>query len=409
MARRRACRWRERPADVGRRAQDTGARPTVETRRPRAQPPWAIRPSCTNLVLPCDRHHMKALPTDSGDEGARDDLRRRCACRRRDRDRLPCLRKSAPVAERPKRRCSPPWRSSGSAPATPPPRWRPARTPPTASSSRTCPARTTPRCCSGTRRPRRGSGRSVLVLATHGRRPPPVVRDLARARRRARPARPHRRRPRHRGAHRVGLPVVLVARPRWAPVDSVRAERARAARDLGEHLVGHTGPPGRVPRVPAGVAGRRRAVAGPQGLGLHGIEPTLTPCLFDEASGARSRLGCSRAGAPRGPGLRQRRDRARRDPRGGGGRPAGRRRRRHHRLGRRHGRPPRPPRPSPPSANRCARSGHSPPRCWTSASQDTARTTARGARHRPGGPRRAAAHPGHHPTRGCPGSRRKPS
>ena len=136
-------------------------------------------------------------------------------------------------------------------------------------------------------------GRSVLVLATHGRPDPATaVRDLA---------------------GRVdglvvlgrtipddvveelsgfGLPVVVVARPEVDGVDSIRADGLDTARTLGEHLAGHglrriafLGSPDESPDV----AERWRGVR--EGLGKHGIEPTVTPCQFDEASGTRVAAG----------------------------------------------------------------------------------------------------------------------
>lgn len=130
-------------------------------------------------------------------------------------------------------------------------------------------------------------GRSVLVLATHGRPDPDAaVRELA---------------GRVDGlvllgrtvsdetiAGLAGLPVVVVARPVLAGVDSIRADGITSARALGEHLAGHDvrrvaflGSPEESPDV----AERWRGVR--EGLTAHGIEPTLTPCLFDEASGTR--------------------------------------------------------------------------------------------------------------------------
>ncbi|WP_082516204.1 LacI family DNA-binding transcriptional regulator [Cellulomonas sp. Leaf395] len=136
-------------------------------------------------------------------------------------------------------------------------------------------------------------GRSVLVLATHGRPDPDAaVRDLA--------GRVDgivllgRTVPDHvvEALSAFGLPVVVVARPEVAGVDSVRANSVDAARALGEHLAGHDlrkvaflGSPEESPDV----AERWRGVR--EGLGAHGIEPTVTPCLFDEESGARVAAG----------------------------------------------------------------------------------------------------------------------
>lgn len=132
-------------------------------------------------------------------------------------------------------------------------------------------------------------GRSVIVLATHGRPDPAgAVRDLA---------------------GRVdglvvlgrtvsdevvselsafGLPVVVVARPPVEGADTIRASGLDAARRLGEHLAGHG-----VRRVAFlgspdeshDVAERFRGVQ--EGLAGHGIELTVMPCRFDEDSGAR--------------------------------------------------------------------------------------------------------------------------
>jgi len=136
-------------------------------------------------------------------------------------------------------------------------------------------------------------GRSVLVLATHGRPDPAAaVRELA--------GRVDglvvlgRTVPDHVVVELTafGLPVVVVARPEVEGVDSIRADGLDAARALGEHLAGHglrriafLGSPEDSPDV----AERWRGVR--EGLGTHGIEPTLTPCQFDEASGARVAAG----------------------------------------------------------------------------------------------------------------------
>ncbi|WP_421743273.1 LacI family DNA-binding transcriptional regulator [Cellulomonas sp.] len=136
-------------------------------------------------------------------------------------------------------------------------------------------------------------GRSVLVLATHGRDDPASsVRDLA--------LRVDglvllgRTVPDHviEELTAFGLPVVVVARPEVGAADSIRADGLSAARALGEHLAGHgvrrvafLGAPEESPDV----AERWRGVR--EGLGKHGIEPTVTPCLFDEASGTRVAAG----------------------------------------------------------------------------------------------------------------------
>ena len=134
-------------------------------------------------------------------------------------------------------------------------------------------------------------GRSVLVLATHGRPDADAaVRDLA---------------GRVDGLVLLGrtvtdetiaglgdLPVVVVARPVLAGVDSIRTDNLTAARALGEHLAGHglrrvvlLGSPDESPDV----AERWRGVR--DGLVAHGVEPTVTPCLFDEESGTRVAAG----------------------------------------------------------------------------------------------------------------------
>lgn len=133
-------------------------------------------------------------------------------------------------------------------------------------------------------------GRSVLVLATHGR-PDPVaaVRDLA-----------------GRvdglvllgrtvddtavqGLTAFGLPVVVVARPDVEGVDSVRASSGAAARALGHHLAGHgarrvlfLGAPDRSPDVAERWHGVRDALA------EHGVEVPVTSCPMDEESGTRA-------------------------------------------------------------------------------------------------------------------------
>lgn len=130
-------------------------------------------------------------------------------------------------------------------------------------------------------------GRSVLVLATHGRPDPAsAVRDLA--------GRVDgmvllgRTVPDEVIAGLAGLPVVVLARPELGDVDSVRTDGLTSARALGEHLAGHglrrvalLGSPEESPDVAERFLGIR------EGLGAHGIEPTQTPCLFDEASGTR--------------------------------------------------------------------------------------------------------------------------
>ena len=136
-------------------------------------------------------------------------------------------------------------------------------------------------------------GRSVLVLATHGRPDPEgTVRDLAR---------------RVDGLvvlgrtvddeivaelAATGLPVVLVARRPVDDVDTIRTDGGSTARALGEHLAGHgvrrvafLGSPDLSPDVHDRWSGIRA------GLSAHGIEPSVEPCLFDEGSGTRVAAG----------------------------------------------------------------------------------------------------------------------
>ena len=185
--------------------------------------------------------------------------------------------------------CSPPSRSSASAPATRAPRSPRARTPPTGSSSPTCPARTTPRCCSGTRRRRPGSdAASSCWPPTAGPTPTPRCATWPDASTGS-SARPHRPRPGHRRAHRVRParrrrgPARGRRRrlhPRRRPRRRPRARRAprRARPAPRSRFLGS-------PEESPDVAERWRGVR--EGLGAHGIEPTVTPCLFDEASGTR--------------------------------------------------------------------------------------------------------------------------
>ena len=132
-------------------------------------------------------------------------------------------------------------------------------------------------------------GRSVLVLATHGRPDPAAaVRDLAgrvdglvllgrtvarRGRRRAL-RRPARRRRGPAGARRRRLDPHR--RPHRRPARSASTSPGTALRRIV-----FLGSPDESPDV----AERWRGIR--EGLGAHGIEPTVTPCLFDEASGTR--------------------------------------------------------------------------------------------------------------------------
>jgi LacI family transcriptional regulator, galactose operon repressor len=132
-------------------------------------------------------------------------------------------------------------------------------------------------------------GRSVLVLATHGR-PDPVraVSDLAR---------------RVDGLVLLGrtvpdeviaelasggLPVVVVARPPVEGSDAIRASSVEAARALGQHLAGHgvsrvtfLGSPDSSPDVAERWEGIRGA------LSEHGVAVRVTPCRMDENSGTQ--------------------------------------------------------------------------------------------------------------------------
>ena len=204
-------------------------------------------------------------------------------------------------------------------------------------------------------------GRSVLVLATHGRPDPAqAVRDLA---------------------GRVdglvllgrtvdddvvaeltsfGLPVVA-GRPsgrrrrRRDPRDQRRRRpRARAPPRRARR------PPGRVPRLPGplpDVAERWEGVR--DALGEHGVDAAGDPVPdLDEDSGTRLRRPLLAARRPaRRPRLRQRRDRARRGRRRGAGRPAGRAATSRSPAGTTSWLPATPAPPSPPCVSRCATLG----------------------------------------------------
>jgi LacI family transcriptional regulator len=131
-------------------------------------------------------------------------------------------------------------------------------------------------------------GRSVLILATHGRRDAAAkVLDMA--------ARVDGMAIMGRtvGDDVVGtiagsgLPVVLLARDPVSTVDTVRADNERSARDLADHLVGHgyrrfafLGDPDRSPDV----AGRYVGFAA--GLRAAGVRvPTPARCAFDVEAG----------------------------------------------------------------------------------------------------------------------------